>query len=348
MGKKRRKKQGYQKRKTKQKKSHGKLLLVEFLLLLVLVPVAFAIYKISQIKTYDMSEITIEQNDFHDANIDNYTNIALFGVDSRANELKNNTRSDCIMVASINNRTKEVKITSFYRDTYVYIADHGYTKLTHAYAYGGPSLAISTLNKNFDLSITDFVTVNFSALTNIIDALGGVDIKITKDELKYVNAYARDVAKINGTTVKKIKKAGKQTLNGIQATGYCRVRYTAGGDFTRAQRQRTVLQQIAQKASKANPITLYKLLNEMLPQIYTSLDTNDLLALSTGIFSYNISEDFGFPFEKDTPTIRGASVVTANTLSSNVITLHEKLFQTENYVPSSTVEYRSNEIQSFY
>lgn len=348
MGKKRRKKQGYQKSKTRKKKSHVKLLLVEFLLLLVLVPVAFAIYKISQIETYDMSEMTIEQNDFHDANIDNYTNIALFGVDSRANELKNNTRSDCIMVASINNRTKEVKITSFYRDTYVYIADHGYTKLTHAYAYGGPSLAISTLNKNFDLSITDFITVNFSALTNIIDALGGVDIKITKDELKYVNAYARDVAKINGTTVKKIKKPGKQTLNGIQATGYCRVRYTAGGDFTRAQRQRTVLQQIAQKASKANPVTLYKLLNEILPQIYTSLDTNDLLALSTGIFSYNLSEDFGFPFEKDTPTIGGASVVTANTLSSNVIALHEKLFQTENYIPSSTVEYRSNEIQSFY
>lgn len=348
MGNKKRKKQSYSKKKSTKKKSNGKLLLIEFLFLLVLVPVAFMIYKISQIPTYDMSEITIEQNDFHDANIENYTNIALFGVDSRANELQNNTRSDCIMVASINNRTKEVKLTSFYRDTYVYIADHGYTKLTHAYAYGGPSLAMSTLNKNFDLSITDFVTVNFSALTNIIDALGGVNIKITKDELKYVNAYARDVAKINGTTVKKIKKPGMHTLNGIQATGYCRVRYTAGGDFTRAQRQRAVLQQISKKVSKSNPITLYKLVNEMLPQIYTSLDTNDLLALSTGIFSYNISEDFGFPFEKDTPTIRGASVVTARTLSSNVITLHEKLFQTQNYTPSSTVEYRSNEIQGFY
>lgn len=336
------------KKRKKTKKKRYWLYALELILLLILIPVGYLVYGISQIPTYDMSDAVIEMNEFSDANIANYTNIALFGVDSRANELTKETRSDCIMIASINNQTKEVNLCSIYRDTFVYIADHGYTKMTHAYAYGGPSLAISTLNKNFDLNITDFVTINFSALSNIIDALGGVDIDIQKEELKYVNAYARDVARINGTTTTKIKKPGLQTLTGVQATGYCRVRYTAGGDFTRAQRQRTVLQQIIKKIKQADPITLYQMLNEFFPQIYTSLDTADILKLASGALSYDIKEDFGFPFDKETPTINSASVVTANTLSSNVIQLHEKLFQTTGYIPSSTVDYRSNEISTFY
>lgn len=334
--------------KKNKKKKHYLLYAIEILLLLILVPSAFLVYKISQIETYHMDQSVIEENEYYDANINNYTNIALFGVDSRANELTKKTRTDSIMVASINNRTKDVQIVSIFRDSYVYIADHGYTKLNHAYAYGGPELALSTINKNFDLNVKDFVTVNFSALSNIIDALGGVEINITEDELDYVNAYAKDVAKINGTKVKKIKKPGLQTLSGVQATGYCRVRYTKGGDFRRAQRQRTVLEQIVKKAKTSNPVTLYNLMNEFLPQIYTSLDTTDILKLASGVFSYDIHETFGFPFKTETPTINGASVVTAVTLSSNVSELHEKLFGTTGYTPSSTVDYRSNEIAASY
>lgn len=329
----------------KQRRRRRRILyIVEFIFLLILIPLAFLYMKIGQIPTYDMDKSAIEKNEYDDGNMKNYTNIALFGVDSRANELKEKTRTDCIIIASINNKTKDVKLASIYRDTFVYIADHGYTKINHAYAYGGPELALSTMNKNFDLNITDFVTVNFSVLTNVIDLLGGVDIEITEDELDYVNAYAKDVAKINGTTTKKIPSTGLQTLTGIQATGYCRVRYTSGGDFTRSQRQRTVMNQIVKKAKSSNPITLYKVLDEVLPQIYTSLDTNTLVKLASGVLSYNITEDFGFPFEKSTPTINNASVVTAETLSSNVSALHEKLFGTVGYTPSSTVDYRSNEI----
>lgn len=334
--------------KSKQKKRKYWLYIVEAILLIVLVPIAFLYYKIGQIPTYEIDEAAIEENEYLEPNMGNYTNIALFGVDSRANELEKNTRTDCIIIASINNKTKEVTLASLYRDTYVYIKDHGYTKLNHAYAYGGPELALSTINKNFDLDVKDFVTINFSALSNVIDALGGVDIEITKEELKHVNAYAHDVAKINGTTVEKIKSPGLQTLNGTQATGYCRVRYTAGGDFTRAQRQRTVVQQIVKKAKSSNPVTLYKIINEILPQIYTSLNANEIMKLSSGMLSYDIRDNFGFPFETETPRINGAAVVTANTLSSNVSELHEKLFKTIDYKPSSTVDYRSNEIQTFY
>lgn len=334
--------------KTVKNKKRYWIYAIELLLLLILIPSGFVVYKISQIQTYSMDKSTIEENKYNDPNIGNYTNIILFGVDSRANELTNKTRTDSIILASINNKTKEVQLSSIYRDTFVYIANHGYTKVNHAYAYGGPELALSTINKNFDLNAKDFVTINFSALSNVIDALGGVEINITKDELKYVNAYAKDVARINGTTVKKIASPGLQTLSGVQATGYCRVRYTAGGDFKRAERQRTVLEQLIKKAKSSNPITLYHVIDEILPQVYTSLDTKAILKFSTGLLSYKITDNYGFPFEKETPRINGADVVTAKTLSQNVSKWHEKLFQTSNYTPSSTVNYRSNEIQGMY
>ena len=248
----------------------------------------YLVKSLNTIENHPLSDVTLcgEQ----DANIKNYTNIALFGVDSRANDLRKNTRSDSIIVASINNKTHDVKLVSIYRDTYVKIHDHGCTKVNHAYAYGGPDLAVNTLNKNFDLNIKDFVTVNFSALTNVIDELGGVELTIKKEELKWVNAYGHDVAKINGQKYTKIKHPGKQTVTGVQATGYCRVRYTKGGDFTRAERQRTVLQAIFAKAKKSSPTALISAMNKIFPQIYTSLSTSDILSLMKYLPFYEIGD----------------------------------------------------------
>ena len=255
----------------------------------------YLVKSLNTIENHPLSDVTLcgEQ----DANIKNYTNIALFGVDSRANDLRKNTRSDSIIVASINNKTHDVKLVSIYRDTYVKIHDHGCTKVNHAYAYGGPDLAVNTLNKNFDLNIKDFVTVNFSALTNVIDELGGVELTIKKEELKWVNAYGHDVAKINGQKYTKIKHPGKQTVTGVQATGYCRVRYTKGGDFTRAERQRTVLQAIFAKAKKSSPTALISAMNKIFPQIYTSLSTSDILSLMKYLPFYEIGDQQGFPYK---------------------------------------------------
>lgn len=331
-------------KKRKKKKRIKRLLLLELILIIILIPAAFIIYQFSRIPTYKMDMDDIAMNDLKNKDLNGYRNIAVFGVDSRANELDKNTRSDSIMVISIHKKTKDVKIVSIYRDTYVNIKDHGYTKINHAYSYGGPELAISTINQNFDLNITDFVTVNFSALTNVIDKLGGITIDITSDELDYVNKYIKDVAKINGTERIYLTKPGEQVLNGTQATAYCRVRYTKGGDFTRAQRQRTVLQQIAKKAKSANVTTLISLVNDMIPQIYTSLSSAEIAGLATGVFSYSITEETGFPFDNTPKKINGASVVVPTTLSSNVSQLHALLFGTEQYKPSATVEQFSNEI----
>ena len=302
----------------------------------------YLVKSLNTIENHPLSDVTLcgEQ----DANIKNYTNIALFGVDSRANDLRKNTRSDSIIVASINNKTHDVKLVSIYRDTYVKIHDHGCTKVNHAYAYGGPDLAVNTLNKNFDLNIKDFVTVNFSALTNVIDELGGVELTIKKEELKWVNAYGHDVAKINGQKYTKIKHPGKQTVTGVQATGYCRVRYTKGGDFTRAERQRTVLQAIFAKAKKSSPTALISAMNKIFPQIYTSLSTSDILSLMKYLPFYEIGDQQGFPYKLSCHRGRdGIYYDFPTTLVSNVKKLHKELFGTDNYEPSKLVHTISKE-----
>ncbi len=309
-----------------------------FLLALMLIMLA-GLYLLSRLDSIENHELTsITTKEVHDDNMSDYTTIAIYGVDSRANDLKENTRSDSIILATINKKTHEVSLTSVFRDTYVHIADHGLTKINHAYAFGGPDLAVNTLNENFDLNIEDFITVNFSALTNVIDDLGGITLNIKKGERKWVNAYARDVAKINGKEFTKIEKPGVQTVTGVQATGYCRVRYTSGGDFTRAKRQRAVLEAIVAKAKKTNPITLLQVMNDMLPQIYTSCSTGDLLNLAKYLPFYKISSQKGFPYNLDCH--RGPDGIYYDypvTLTSNVRKLHKKLYGTLHYKPSQTV-----------
>lgn len=332
------------KKRSKKRRRLKILFFFELLVVVILLGIVGLITKVDSIENHELKNVVI--NDFHDENIDDYTNIAIFGVDSRANDLRKNTRSDAIIVASIHKKTKKVKLMSIYRDTYVHIEEHGYTKINHAYAYGGPDLAVNTINENFDLNIQDFVTVNFSALTNVIDDLGGITLNITEEELEYVNAYTRDVAKINGMKYKYIKSAGKQKVSGVQATGYCRVRYTAGGDYTRAQRQRTVIKAILKKAKKSNPKVLYDVMNSLLPQIYTSLSTSDIISLMLPVFSYSINDSKGFPYELEGRKIDGVFVNIPKTLSSNVTKMHKKLFGTKDYKPSDTVSGYSAEIEA--
>lgn len=332
----------------KRKKKAKWIFIIEVLLIIILIPVVYLFFQIDKIPTADIDNEKILKNDFENGDIDGYRNIAIFGVDSRSNDLKKNTRSDSIIVASINKKTKEVKLASIYRDTYVSIEGHGYTKINHAYSYGGPELAISTINTNFDLDISEFVTVNFSAVTNVVDSLGGITLDIQADELKYVNSYARDVAKINGTKYEKLTKPGKQTVNGSTATGYCRVRYTSGGDFRRAERQRTVMEAILAKAKTSKVTSLVSVMNEMIPQIYTSLNTPELLSYGKDVFFYDIGEQTGFPFENKAGKSNGTSYVFPTTLATNVSELHKFLFNTENYVPSKTVQTRSNEIEAAF
>lgn len=220
---------------------------------------------------------------------DKITNIALFGIDAEDGNLG---RSDSIMIATIDNNNKKLKLTSILRDSYVAIDGHGKDKINHAYAFGGPELAISTLNKNFKLNIDDFVAVNFTSLPKIIDALGGIELDIDNEELGYINNK-------NGTSSKNISRVGNQHVDGNQALAYCRIRYTSGGDQKRTERQREVLSKLFEKVSTQSITSLPSLLDVVLPMVQTSMKSSEILALGSEVLKMGIPniEQQRFPLD---------------------------------------------------
>ena len=284
-----------------------------------------------------------------DTGLRGYTNIALFGVDSRDQSLADgDNRSDSIMIASVNDRTGEVKLVSVYRDTLLDIGGGEYAKCNAAYAYGGPEQAVAMLNANLDLNITDFVTIGFEGLAEAIDTLGGIEIEITEEEAEYINMYVRDMHSELGTPDTPVPGAGLQTLNGIQATAYCRIRYTAGDDFKRANRQRTVLQKTFEKAGKSGPFTMLKLGNALSDKVATSLSDSEMASLMMKLTKLELADTQGFPDQAGFvfATVNGQDCVVPYTLSSEVTKLHAFLFGQEDYVPSEEVERRSEEIRA--
>lgn len=238
-------------------------------------------------ETFSKKENTLDQNYNNPTmqNEENVTkqnndikNIALFGIDEVEGIAG---RSDCIMILTIDNKNSKLKLSSIMRDSYVTIpTKNKKDKINHAYAFGGPKLALETINENFKLNIDKFVTVNFSSLPKAIDSIGGITLNITDDEIEYINAYIAGCNEENNTNSPNIIYSGNQLVDGTQALAYCRIRNTAGGDIERSHRQRTVLSNLFEK-SKTVPITKYpSLLNEILPMIHTNLDKSEILSLT--------------------------------------------------------------------
>jgi LCP family protein required for cell wall assembly len=196
-------------------------------------------------------------------------NISFFGVDR--SEKNESSRSDSMM-----------------RDTFVEIKDHGETKINHAYAYGGPQLAIRTLNENFNLDIRDYVTVDFFNLEKIIDVIGGVTIDVKQDEVSLINDHMIEIAKIEGKEILQITKSGPQTLNGLQAVAYSRIRHDAGGDFGRTERQRTVLSAMLTKIQSLGATEFPSVVSKLLPYTETSMNSMDIIKLGTKVLTSNI------------------------------------------------------------
>ncbi|WP_270550407.1 LCP family protein [Clostridium perfringens] len=217
---------------------------------------------------------------------DGIANIALFGIDATDGNVG---RSDAIMIATVDKIHNKLKLTSIMRDSYVDIQGHGKDKINHAYAFGGHELALKTLNENFNLNLKDFATVNFSSLPKIIDSIGGIDLDIRNDELQYINNYIGDLNTLNKTNVSNITSTGTQHVNGTQALAYCRIRYTAGGDGERTERQRIVLSKLFDKFSKISPTKYPSILNELMPMITTSLSSSDILGLAKTVASISES-----------------------------------------------------------
>lgn len=277
-----------------------------------------------------------------------YVNIALFGVDARTDkQLLKGSRSDATMIASINMDTGDIKLVSVYRDTYLNIGDDDYRKCNAAYSFGGAEQAIKMLNMNLDMDIENFITVGYKGLSEVIDGLGGVYIDVDSAELGHINSYQIDISNVLKCDYTPVKKTGYQLLDGLQATAYCRIRKTAGNDFKRTARQREVLKAIEEQAKKADLATLTKVFNSAIDDIYTSLDSEDILELLANISNYRIVDEGGFP-QEDMRTLAnlgavGSSVIPTD-LESNVVWLHKFLFDDEDYVATERVREYGEEI----
>jgi LCP family protein required for cell wall assembly len=220
---------------------------------------------------------------------DDIKSIALFGVDTGRNKY-DVPHSDSIIIATIDPKHKKIKISSIMRDTYVSIKGHNKSKISDAYAFGGPQLALRTLNENFGLNIRDYVTVDFFTLEKTIDVLGGVTVEVKPKELKELNYRISEAASLQKKHPKLLKSSGVQNLNGIQAVAYCRIRKIGNGDFERTSRQRIVLNELIKKAQGSGVMKYHSLASEIFPLIETSLSNSDILKLGSQVMSTGISQ----------------------------------------------------------
>ena len=205
--------------------------------------------------------------------------IALFGSDF--SELYEVSAADATMILSIDTKNNNIKLGSLMRDIYLDLPEGGKMNLNYTILDGGPSSIIKTINYNFNLNIDKFVQVDLRRLPKIIDSLGGVEMEITEDELKYINGYIDNIDKNNGTKTEHIYSAGKQLLNGTQASAYCRIRYTAGRDFKRTERQRDVLEALFLKFKDISVTEVPGLINEILPLVTTNLTNGEIISIAT-------------------------------------------------------------------
>jgi LCP family protein required for cell wall assembly len=273
----------------------------------------------------------------------------MFGLDNRTQGVYTTGNSDVIMILNINNDTKEVSMVSVYRDTYLNVAavdeSARFRKCNAAYSAGGAEQAVTMLNRNLDLDIDNYVAFDFSAVADAIDILGGVDIEIeSEEELKWLNEYINATNQILGTSSGQISSTGTHTLDGVQAVAYARIRYTSGGDYKRAERQRRVFSVMVSKAKKANASQLLELIDAVFPKIQTDLSKKDMVTMATAMIGYDMANSGGFPYERTTttPSKTVGSVVVPCDLVTNVTELHKQLFGTEDYEPSATVQEYNN------
>ena len=338
----------YKVKEKKGKKVFLRILVVFLMILAILAGIAtyFIGDKLGKINTETIDETAIGLTEETNKALSGYRNIALLGIDSREDDYGLGNRSDCMIIASINQKTKDVKLISVYRDTYMQIEENGKSRLdkvTHAYSYGGAQNALKALNTNLDLNITEYVTVNFDAVIVAVNALGGVQINIDSEELKYINTYIDATSKSSGVSSTQITKTGTQTLDGVQAVAYSRIRYTAGGDYKRTERMRTVIEAMMKKAKTLSISKLNNFADTILPRISTNISAGEILALIPSIASFDIKESLGWPYETKGITLDRWYGVPV-TLESNVKKLHQEAFEQEDYEVSETVKNISDQI----
>ncbi|MCP1108661.1 LCP family protein [Ohessyouella blattaphilus] len=337
-----------ERRRKRKKRIRALILVLEVIILLALGVVAFAMRKLDLMDKVNIESVITNET----LNDEDYTNIALFGIDAREGETIG-VRSDTIIIASLDNVNKNLRLVSVYRDSFLRLeGTEGpyYAKANDAYAIGGPQEAVNMLNRNLDLNIQDYVTVNFGSMSDIVDLLGGIEIGMMREEVIHMNNYCVETSEVTGKEYEPIEPPevmGTYNLNGVQAVSYARIRATDGGDFKRTERQRLILEKIMEKAKQTNIFQLNKIANKVLPEVSTSLDIKTILKIGEALLNYEMLDSTGFPYEtalpSEIPGYSGSYVVPVNLLN-NVTQLHNSLFPDVEYVPSDMLNLISGDI----
>lgn len=342
----------FNERKKKKMNKGLKIFLIILLILFIIVAglgvagYTFVNGKIGKMQKENIDTTAVGINEETKQELKGYRNIALLGIDSRADDYGLGNRSDCIIIASINQETNEVKLISVYRDTYVYVTKSGkerLDKITHAYSYGGAQNTLKSLNEALDLNITEFVTVNFDAVIAAVDSLGGVYIDIDSSEVNYINDYIDATSESSGVKSSHITHSGNQKLDGVQAVSYSRVRYTAGGDYKRTERMRTVVEAMLSKAKTLGIGQLNSFADTILPKIRTNISSSEIWGLVPKLASFKVTGSLGWPYETKGITLDRWYGVPV-TLQSNVEKLHKEAFGQDDYEASDTVKEMSSAI----
>lgn len=329
--------------KARRKSSKGKRIVALIVLILVILA-AVLFFTLSsvlgKIGDLDIDKSNLGINTQVASDLEDYQNIALLGIDARDMNDYENCRTDAMIILSIDKKNNEIRQISVYRDTYVHVNDqYGYDKITNIHAYAGTEATLHALNENMDLNIEDVVIVNWKAVADGIDALGGIEVEIQESEINEMNKYIKNTARTIGGSDEQITSAGMQTLNGVQAVTYSRIRKDAAtGDYRRNERMKIVVAAAVEKA-KANPLKMKAAADVALPQVKSNMSTTKLMSVLMTFMKDDMTDSTGWPFSNSGWTApNGAWCGVPTTLSTNVAELHEEYFDQGSYTPTQTVQ----------
>jgi LCP family protein required for cell wall assembly len=337
--------------KTAGLKRWQKISIIVLILIVVLGVTAYTAYRLYVNSKLDkINRVSVDPKNLSCVDVDGYANIVLLGVDTRNMKKKNlqGANTDCIVIVSMNEKTKKVNLISVYRDTYLRInGTITYEKVNSAFANGGAASTMKTLNEAADLNISKYVLFNFKMVADMVNAVGGIEVNVKKAEIQQLNKYTKETAKsIGQKKYKRVKKPGLQTLEGVQAVSYGRIRKGVGDDFKRTNRMRIVMSKVLGKLKKASFGELNNLMDTCMKQCETNLSNNDLLALAQRLSKVEINKSVGWPYNVTVGSLNGISYVFPAQLDKNVVRLHKALFGQENYKVSENVTVISNQIKA--
>ena len=270
-------------KKKKKLSTTKKVVLSLFAVLFILLGTVLGFYQHVKNKIYIEKETSISnsKNDTEYQEVKGITNVLLIGVDAR--DLDEPCRSDSMIIATIDNNNKKVKLTSLFRDTLVDIPGHGEAKLNSAYMLGGPELLMETVKETYNISIDKYIIINFWGFEAIVDYIGGIEVDVKDYQLEELNKY---IGESTGGNDCPVEEAGIQTLNGKQALSYARIRYNVGDEYERTDRQREVIFKVIEKLQNTKPSKYLGIMNTMLEYIRTNIDPLEALNMAYTIYKF--------------------------------------------------------------